>query len=459
MIAEEAKLPLRFRSLLAGMSRLTRLQSQQTSPHKQVIWDTTASAIGPILFGYVHWCLLKAQKQGIKRLYFVARDGQILHKIAQVICSNWNYDIDCRYFYGSRQAWHAPALKEIGKFENSWIFNNTTFLSVDAVCQRVNITPEQIKCVLNRYGFNEGKWNRNLSRDERENLKKAFTEKEVAELILETATIYREKAVGYFRQEKLDDGLPFAVVDIGWTGSSVCSFSKLLQSAGLYPQPGTSAFFFALEKRVKASAKDQLLAYFYDADAPVGKRDRICQYRCLFELFVSADHGGTKEYDKQNDRYIPILRYEKNDVAVNWGLHILQDAAVEFAHQFTSNVNPQDCSIDMFLQATDILMEEFVNNPSIEEAKTFGSFKMAEDQGENVLYDLAPAYTLIDCLRLITRGRHPHENVWLTASIVRSNPLFSLLLNENILNTSHVLRVVAGRLKRSILQKQISEPV
>ncbi len=459
LLANEQSLPLRFRSLLAGMSRLTRLQSEQTDFHKQVIWDTTSSAIAPILFGFVYSCLQEAQKRGIKRLYFVARDGQILHKIAQVICRNWNYDIDCRYLYGSRQAWNAPALQEIGETELTWIFSNTTFLSVDAVCERVNIKPAQIQDVLNRYGFSKAKWNLNLDKEERSQLKRVFVEKEVVDVVLATATIYREKAIGYFRQEELDDGLPFAIVDVGWTGSSLRSFSKVLQSAGFYPQSGTHGFFFALEKRVKASTLDELLAYYYDAEAPVGNRADTCQYRCLLELFVSADHGGTKEYECDGERYFPVLRYQKNEVAINWGLHVLHDATVEFANQFTSNLTPQECSVDLFLKATDILMEEFVNNPSIQEAKTFGSFLMAEDQGEKHLYELAPAYTLVDCIRLITRGRHPHGNIWFPASLARSNPILRIFINSKAVSMTHNIRVLGSRLRRTIFSKQVSEPV
>ncbi len=225
LIVEDSKLPLRFRSLLAGMSRLTRLQSKETSIDKKVIWDTTASAIAPVLFGYVYWCLEEAKKRGIKRLYFVARDGQVLHKIAQEICKNWKYEIDCRYLYGSRQAWHAPSLMQVGEAEYFWIFNDTTFLSVHSVCERVNIAPEQIEDVLEKFGFVKSEWNHNLSSDERKHLKQAFQEPQVVELIVATATSYREAAIGYFRQEKMGDGL-FGIVDIGWTGRVACFFEQ-----------------------------------------------------------------------------------------------------------------------------------------------------------------------------------------------------------------------------------------
>ncbi|NMF62224.1 HAD family hydrolase [Brasilonema octagenarum] len=458
IIANDSQLPLPFRSQLAGMSRLTRLHSKETSPNKQIIWDTTANVIAPMLFGYVYWCLVSAKKRGIKRLYFVARDGQILHKIAQEICRNWGYEIDCRYLYGSRQAWHAPSLMQVGEDEYTWIFNDTTFLSVHSVCERVNITPEQIEDVLARFGFAKFKWNHNLSRQERNQLKLAFREPEVVELIVATATSYREQAIGYFRQEQIGDGLPFAVVDIGWTGRSLGSFSKVLKSAGLYPESGMHGFYFALEKRVKAFASDQLLTYFYDGDKPVGDRDRICQYRCLFELFVAADHGGTARYEQQGDQYTPVLRYQKNQAAINWGLYVLQNAAVEFAKQLTTNLSEQDCPVELFIRATNVLIEEFVQNPSFQEAKVFGSFLMAEDQGENKLYELAPAYSLIDCFRLILRGKQPHQNVWFPASFARSYPIFRIFMNERTMNMTHHLRVIGGKLRRGILLKRLSEP-
>ncbi|MFM6080847.1 MAG: hypothetical protein ACKPCI_20450, partial [Dolichospermum sp.] len=97
IILNSEDIPLQIRSLLAGTSRLCRLQNPESDVHSQVIWDTSANVTAPLLFGFVYWCLSEAQAKGIKRLYFVARDGQILLKIAKVVCEKWNYTIDCRY--------------------------------------------------------------------------------------------------------------------------------------------------------------------------------------------------------------------------------------------------------------------------------------------------------------------------------------------------------------------------
>jgi predicted HAD superfamily hydrolase len=453
-IADTTQLPLKFRSLLAGASRLTRLQSQETSADKQVIWETTASAVAPMLFGFVHWCLVEAQKKGIQRLYFVARDGQILQKIAEVICKNWGYTIDCRYIYGSRQAWHMPALQKIGEDELDWLLMSNLFLSIRSICDRVNISPQQIKDVLSRYGFPPTKWDVNIQQHERDLVRLAFTEKEVIELITSTAGTYREKAIGYFRQEGIGDGVPFGFVDIGWGGNIQRSFSRLLKIAGLYPKSGIWGFYFGLtQKRSKPFENDRLIAYFHNVDNPITRA--ICDYRCLFELFAAADHGSTMSYERCGEQYIPVLRSPKNEQAINWGLYVLQNSVVEFAEQITTNLSEQECTTDLFLKASEILAKELVLNPSPQEAEVFGSFVMSGDQTENVFYELAPIYSLTDWWRLLY-DRHPHGDVWFPGSVARSNAIARKLfkLRNNSKNKMILkIRKLLGEFKRDYLVK------
>ncbi len=462
-IADTNRLPLKFRSLLVGATRLTRLLSQETSPHKKVIWETTASVVAPILFGFVYWCLVEAQKRGIQRLYFVARDGQILHKIAQVICRNWGFAIDCRYLYGSRQAWHMPAIEEINEDVLDWLLFGTNaitqFLSIRSICARVNISPEQIKDILSRYGFPETKWDHNLKQYERDLLRQVFTEKEVTELIISTAASYREKVIGYFRQEGLGDGVPFGFVDVGWSGRIQRSFSRLLGIAGLYPESGLCGFYFAFHDRVKPFRNDQLHAYFYDIDQS-SDRYFLCKYRCLFELFTAADHGSTMRYEQSGDQYIPVLRSPKNEKAIDWGLYVLQNAVVEFAEQITTNLNQQECTTDLFLEAAEILTKELVLTPSRQEAKVFGSFLISGDQTDNekAFYELAPIYSLADWLRLLLYQRHQHIDVWFTASVARANPIMGTALGVKITNKIRQIRRKFIKQESTNSTKQVSQP-
>lgn len=419
MISEDAKLPLKFRSLLAGASRLTRLQCQASESHHRTIWNTSANVIAPVLFGFVYWCLLEAQRRGIQRLYFVARDGQILCKIAQIICQNWHYPVDCRYFYGSRQAFHFPTIQQIGDTEIEWMFAANEFLSVHDVCKRVNLDPTQIAPTLVQFGFPQETWEQNLSPQRKAALKQVFQAKDVVELVVANATIYREKALGYFRQEGLADGIPFATVDVGWTGSSQRSLSKLLTAGNMYPEAGTIGFYFGLTATKKAFSTDKLIPYFLKPEPP--SEQIFLTPPEIIELFMAADHGSTVRYEQQTDQFVPVLRHEKNEKGLKWGLETQHRAILEYANQITSVLQPADCPIDYFEYLTEKLLSTFIFNPDPTEAPVFGSLTFAQEQSESKFDELAPAFTFAEALRALVNPKTVHNFVWFPAAIQRSS--------------------------------------
>ena len=60
---------------------------------------------GIVLYGYVNWIIQEAVKKGHEELYFIARDGYILQKLADKIIKNNNLAIKTKYIYGSRKVW------------------------------------------------------------------------------------------------------------------------------------------------------------------------------------------------------------------------------------------------------------------------------------------------------------------------------------------------------------------
>lgn len=427
LIADDPNLPLRFRSLVAGASRLTRLHGQETESRRQTIWDTAANVIAPLVFGFVHWVLQQAQQQGIQRLYFMARDGQILLKVARIICQQWNYELDCRYLYGSRQAFHFPALQSLGENELNWILDNPSFLSVRIVCDRVNLQPEIIADALIRHGFLKENWDTNLSDHDILALKAVLEEPCVSEMILTLAKTEREKAIGYFKQEGMADGVSFATVDIGWSGKSQRSLSQILAAAQMYPKTGLKGFFFGLLSKIQAFPTDCLMPYFLESDQ-VSERRFLCDSQIL-ELFLAADHGSTIRYEKRDDHYFPILRSLKNDSGIAWGVLIQQEAIVEFTKYLTENLRPDECKAEYFQSVTEELLKIFINHPNRAESEAFGTQSFSQHQSESRFYDLAPAYNWSDGFKMLYDWQYVHSFAWLSASIHRSHPLTRLPLH------------------------------
>lgn len=158
---------LAWRSRLGGAMRRARLAVAVGSNSRHEIGLVGCSVAGPLLFGFVQWCLEQANARGLKRIYFVARDGQILHRIALRLVERWGYGVECRYLYGSRQAWNGAAIKRLEASQLGWLMPPTRFLSVEQVFGRVGVEPELFKSLLESAGFSREQWSANLTEGER----------------------------------------------------------------------------------------------------------------------------------------------------------------------------------------------------------------------------------------------------------------------------------------------------
>lgn len=94
-----------YAEFAAGASRYVRSKKKITGA-----WSVGVTAGANILLPYVLWILDRAREQGIRRLYFVARDGYILKQMAdKIIRANGDF-IETHYIYGSRKAWRLPGI-------------------------------------------------------------------------------------------------------------------------------------------------------------------------------------------------------------------------------------------------------------------------------------------------------------------------------------------------------------
>lgn len=240
---------LRARSLMPGeaaseyaaLSKWLRL----TADAEEAAIDSLLSAVAPTLVSFVDWVLRRAREEGIRRLYFVARDGDTLFRIASVLVGD-SKAIELRYLHGSRQAWLAPSLDFL---DDSW--------------KRLLFTPAQSNSrldVLKRLG---------LARDEAELISKAMGERidetplteiqfnrfvdamlahDVAGRLLEAhVSRLREAVLGYLTQQNMFDGTPWALVDAGWSLNCQAALKRIVQGR-LQGQSAPIGFYFGLAK-------------------------------------------------------------------------------------------------------------------------------------------------------------------------------------------------------------------
>ena len=110
-----------------------------------MIFEIGKKISGPTFLNYVLWVIQNARKRNIKVLYFLARDGFLLYKIAQIICQKCCVYIECRYLYCSRYSLRLPTYHFIGEEAYDLIFANSNKVSLNILFGRFGLTESEIE--------------------------------------------------------------------------------------------------------------------------------------------------------------------------------------------------------------------------------------------------------------------------------------------------------------------------
>jgi FMN phosphatase YigB (HAD superfamily) len=406
--------------LMLGAARYTRLSgSRRQSPRNRTIWDTTANVSAPMMFTFVNWCLREAINRGIKDLYFFARDGQVLYKMAKRIVKRHYADrLRVHYLYVSRQALLFPSLYQLSDEDFGWILAPTSFLSTRIILRRLNMEPSDFESDLRDASL----WTRldeHLEDDERRALAAILKTHEGK--ILQLAARYRERAQRYFTQAGLTEASAAGIVDIGWSGTLQRSLARMF--AGSQKVTRLSGFYFGLARRLKHSPDDELNAWFTSPEEPAQLASEVYIIP-MTELYTAADHGGCDRYEiTAGGTARPILRKERNTAALAWGVATQHEAMVQFAETALKMLSADDLQLlpDAFREKASENFRSFLTEPTLEEAQAYCAYEDAEDQTEAYSRPMGRAYDFHELLEFFTSDFAHHHNEWRQGSLALSH--------------------------------------
>jgi len=86
-------------------AKMARFRQEHTLSKDEFVY----SYISLLFVPYVHWAIHDAIKRGDEILYFVARDGHHLKRIADEIIKSEGLSIETKYIYASRRVWRIPS--------------------------------------------------------------------------------------------------------------------------------------------------------------------------------------------------------------------------------------------------------------------------------------------------------------------------------------------------------------
>ena len=254
-ILSEYENDLEYQKLI-GLCRNIRLLNDV----KDLKTKTGICLTGPILISYVLLILENSLKQGINRLYFIARDGFVLKEIADILIEKNNYPIKTKYIYGSRIAWRVPSMisADINSIEETL---NYILYDYESLAKSLGITQDELgKFIDKKYR------NKKFNLSEQEHIKNILmNNKNFLDFIIERNMLKRSLIKEYLIQEIDFSDDRFAFVDLCGSGNANNCLSNIIND---FYNGKINIFYMATHKPVNTTEKVERALYKY-CDKPL----------------------------------------------------------------------------------------------------------------------------------------------------------------------------------------------
>lgn len=322
---EENLLKTNFESpsvqLTIGCAKNLRLKNYNISEK----FDLGVSLAAPIFYPYILWLLEQAQKRGIKHLYFLARDGYILQKIADIIIKDKNLDIKTKYIYGSRKAWRLPALS----FDNPELtkqFAENLVWGHKGIDKMMGFSKKEVCRILPKKFHN---YTKNWSEQKQKKLYNFLLKNtQWLEIIIERNKNKEKLAIQYLKQI-IDNanGEKFAFVDIDGTRFTTNCMGSLIRK---FYDKELIAFYLTSTPAIVEPININYYHFFALKKPLVGH---------VMELLARAPHGQTFGYELKNNQAEPILESIPQKVFDDWKFEEYISGIEEFTKELNNYGN------------------------------------------------------------------------------------------------------------------------
>jgi FMN phosphatase YigB (HAD superfamily) len=217
--------PKKAAARLAGAMRTFRLNA---SPEFNAdARDLVATFLGPAVTVWAAWVLAAARRDGVRRLYFAARDGHLVWRAARVLAPRFG-NIDCRYLKISRQSVLLPAVEEISRDGIPWLLRWWEVPQLERLIQKLGLAWHEVAHEFSAIAKDEAS-SKQLKTDEEWTEFWAVLQKPALNALLTARIADRRKAaLAYFAAEGLGDDLPIGVADMGWYLTVQTALQKLV---------------------------------------------------------------------------------------------------------------------------------------------------------------------------------------------------------------------------------------
>lgn len=373
------------------------LEADQTiAGHKcQIHEQTSYYVLAPALNGFVVWVLQNAVKSGIERLYFLARDGYFMYRIAQRYCEELCLPVECVYLCCSRYSLRIPTYHTDMEEALSYICRGGIDVTLQKILDRSGLTWEEQKNVRTQL---------ELPHEFLEDPDAVIPYAKLGEIrralqkcsyFLQCVEVHSKESMpalaGYLKQAGLLEEKKAALVDSGWVGSMQKILNRTLRKMGR--KEALEGYYWGIYELPEGVDPVKYHCYYFSPKK--GLRAKVYFSNCLFESIFSAPHGMTLGYRKREAHYEPyfsecsrprrMFMEETEQYLVRYTEFFLRQ--LKSAHlKKTDMRNPELQRLELMKldwkkarRITGKLLRLFMGCPSRAEAACYGALRFSDD--------------------------------------------------------------------------------
>jgi len=326
LVADEALFPFEEKMIEENLNNITfqryigvSRKARRTFSQLDLKGKLGCAIGGPLFFPYVCWVLQRCEQKGIKRLYFIARDGFLLKQIADLIIKIENKDISTYYIYGSRKAWRMASLSE-RNCDLRKIIANSSEIQIRTVREIADILQIPME-ILDKYVSPLYKEKGYLDIDEYDYVRHLILDnRELADELIRYHSDKRELLKEYFRQEIDFSDKNFAFVELSGSGFTQECIADVLSELTSFP---VITFFQKLDWVCENKI---CINYGF---MPSNIKDGF-----LIEVLCHALHGTTEGYQNTGSKIEPIIDCLEQNAIEEHGYEEFIEGTLLFVRMF-----------------------------------------------------------------------------------------------------------------------------
>lgn len=335
---------------------------------------------GPILYSYAEWIVEQAERKGIKRLYFIARDGYLVKQIADIILKDRKTGITTKYIYGSRKAWRMQSLSE-----DHYNLYQLVLWSHTYRLQTLQELADFLRVPLQGlYEYLPGvyakdKSNTNITNQELEFIVGKLSE-DLAFRKYHLGRLLEEKRLvqEYLAQEVDVRDDAFAFVDVAGGGLTQGCLWELLKDR--YSKP-IYTFYFKVDRvgLIENSITYTFMPSFLEHDLAI-------------EMICKAPHGQTKGYIRRDGEIVPEIEEGEQELLLEHGFLEYEQGILDFAKLMRQVSEVHNMKIGSMRNIL-LYLQHIGRTPSKEMLEFFSSMPNNETGRNTEIVEYAPRLT------------------------------------------------------------------